>query len=291
MRDTMNQVAQMVTEMTGYTAEVVTILRNNGTERIGIKFGEDSISPIIYPTEEELSTLDAEKIAKHLVEQYRYAVNKTPVINQIIVTSKAYILKNVYWKLIGTDANKELLQDIPSKQLCDMSAVYRVTVMKEDDQEGSYQLTNQVMEHAGLTLEEVDKAAMENTRKFGCFFTGMQDMIEELALGTKAKGKEITEISTGELYVLTNDRKIFGSAIILYNDILEQISKVASGEYFILPSSVHEVLIIKPMEGSKEVSELRNIVNEINASQVAPDEVLTGNVYRYNPDKKELEIA
>lgn len=62
------------------------------------------------------------------------------------------------------------------------------------------------------------------------------------------------------------------------------------GDYFVLPSSVHEVMVI-PDNGEADYRELRDMVNEINGTQVPPDEVLTGEVYSYDKESRQLMFA
>ena len=92
------------------------------------------------------------------------------------------------------------------------------------------------------------------------------------------------------MYVLTNKDNSFGAAAMLYTGMLEKAAEaIQEDRIFILPSSVHEVLLV-PDRGDFTSEQLREMVTEINATQVAPDEVLTDNVYEYDARKKELTM-
>lgn len=92
------------------------------------------------------------------------------------------------------------------------------------------------------------------------------------------------------MYVLTNDRTLNGAAALFYPGVQEMVAEKMQGDYFVLPSSVHEVLIV-PDDGNMDFKELREMVKEVNGTQVQPDEVLTGEVYSYDRQNKKLMVA
>ena len=91
------------------------------------------------------------------------------------------------------------------------------------------------------------------------------------------------------LYVLSNRLRSFGAAAVLYEERLEMIGEVLGENYYVLPSSVHEVIIIPESDapGQKKLSE---IVTEINETQVDDEEVLSNNAYYYDREKRELVL-
>lgn len=83
------------------------------------------------------------------------------------------------------------------------------------------------------------------------------------------------------MYVLTNLKKINGASCLLYNNVLSQISNTLNSDYYILPSSIHEIIII-PAEDNSRYQELSDMVSNINASQLAYEEILSDHVYFYS---------
>ena len=80
--------------------------------------------------------------------------------------------------------------------------------------------------------------------------------------------------------VLSNTRRIDGAVCILYPGVLESLAREEGHDLYILPSSMHEVILL-PDTGAPSAEELKRMVREVNDTQVAPEEVLSGNVYRY----------
>lgn len=88
---------------------------------------------------------------------------------------------------------------------------------------------------------------------------------------------------TGEdiLYVLTNSSRVNGAACILYDNLLKKFANDVHSDLYILPSSVHEVIIV-PKKNAFDKSELADMVREVNEQGVSQDEILSDNVYEYN---------
>ena len=82
----------------------------------------------------------------------------------------------------------------------------------------------------------------------------------------------------------------FGAACMLYENIFTFISRDLSQDFFILPSSIHEVILL-PDTGEFSADTLREMVTEINREHVMPFEVLSDNVYHYSGRDRSLEVA
>ena len=95
---------------------------------------------------------------------------------------------------------------------------------------------------------------------------------------------------SNEMLVITNKSRIHGASTILHKDTLERLANIFKHDYFVLPSSVHELISVKAMDDA-DVEGLKAMVTEINSTQVAPDEVLSDSVYRYSIATGELTIA
>ena len=91
------------------------------------------------------------------------------------------------------------------------------------------------------------------------------------------------------MYVLTNTAKIDGATVILYSNLLQEIGEATQSRFFILPNSIHEVILMK--DSGENVKELRRVVMEINRTQVAPEDVLSDEVYSYDYIEQKLAMA
>lgn len=146
----------------------------------------------------------------------------------------------------------------------------------------------------GFTEAKIEEAAKENMRKDGPVLLRMGDLTEAMMFGRKdpdnlldsaffqSDDPKLPGMEPGnglDLFVLTNKEKLFGAVYLADKDLHDRLYK-AFGEYYILPSSVHEVLILPNRQPSAyDAGELRGMVREVNLTQVAENEVLSNNIY------------
>lgn len=94
------------------------------------------------------------------------------------------------------------------------------------------------------------------------------------------------EDSQDTIFVLKNNTMVNGAAEILNDDTRQEIAEKI-GDFYVLPSCIHETIII-PKDAGMELDELEHMVQEVNYTQVAPDERLSDHVYEYDAKEHEL---
>ena len=99
--------------------------------------------------------------------------------------------------------------------------------------------------------------------------------------------EEPEEVASDVMYVLTNRLRSHGAAAVLYEGCLEKIAAELACNYYVLPSSIHEVILTPDRHGFS-YEELSSMVKEINESQVREEEVLSDHAYYYDRNRKEL---
>ena len=92
------------------------------------------------------------------------------------------------------------------------------------------------------------------------------------------------------MYVCTNTMKLNGAGTILYTGLLQEFADRVGSDVFILPSSIHEMILI-PANEYCDVDYLKDMVRTVNATEVAPEEILSDNVYYYNRLTDRVELA
>lgn len=152
---------------------------------------------------------------------------------------------------------------------------------------GTIQIYNGHCDMWGIDEEELFRVAEENTPRI-CPATekSMLELMKELMI----KVPEEEERESPEMYILSNEAKIWGAVAMLYPQRLEWIAEKLRANLYILPSSVHETLVV-PARGNTEPNELVAMVREVNTSVVLADEILSDNVYFYDKELKELKAV
>ena len=206
------------------------------------------------------------------------------------------VLANVVLQALGRKRNRQLLKSHPHITLLDLAGIFRVPVGPYKRNSLSTMLiTNQIVEKLGLTIDELTEAARKNTvAKFGIEFENAHRMglCSLLHHPWTPKPFETASMSETGLYVLTTGIRVNGAALILLPDILEKIGEKAGMDYYLIPSSIHELLIARD-DGLVTPKLLKEIVYEGNRTDavIKQEDVLSDNIYFYSRAKKSLKIA
>ena len=193
----------------------------------------------------------------------------------------------ICYRLVGRDRNRELLEDMPHVGFLDMAVCFFYAYQDEAFGEGSIPVHNPHMEAWETDTAELFALARRNTRRlFPWECRTLEEVLDEL------DGPSVQEDGwIGlPLRVLSNDRRAYGAACLLYPGVLEGIAEKEGCSFYILPSSVHEVILL-PDDGEIVPDELKKMVAEVNRSYVAAEEVLTDSIYYFNMQKKEVVVA
>lgn len=142
-------------------------------------------------------------------------------------------------------------------------------------------VTNDMAAELHIAGSDIVSAAMRNGQAEPYTIAKVSDF-----LGLEADDG-ITDVP---LYVMTTQSAMYGAPVILDPDAREAAAKALGGDYFVLPSSVHEVLLM-PDNGTVSANDLRGLVREVNATAVRPQDRLSGEVYRYDMHDKRIRTA
>lgn len=149
----------------------------------------------------------------------------------------------------------------------------------------SVKVTNVMLEVAGLTREEVFEIAEKRARE-KIAICNMSDF-SFLLDGFNFKSVEEIEIDNDDdtplMLTLSNLNQCYGAAAIVFDDVLEMIREKLGCDYYILPSSIHEVIVLKAFNA--DTDEINNMITEINETQVDPRERLSNHFYIYSKEK------
>lgn len=211
----------------------------------------------------------------------------------------------IIFRLINTEKNKELLLDVPHREFLDLSLVFAVLVEADNDGTAVMLIKDLHMRQWKVTKEQLWNVAKENTKRLlpaECF--GMNFAVYEL-LSRSTPGEhdrenllrrtwhiheELELPEKDKMYVLSNKLKNYGAACIAYPYILDMLAGVLKENFYVLPSSVHEVIIV-PESSRIRQSELERMVREINETQVPEEEILSNHAYFYYAQEGKLQLG
>jgi len=279
---------------------------NRELQGISILQRGTSISPSVYLEDyykEYQSGKSINEIATEIV-----SISKQRKHNMV---SMAENLQDYQWvkprlrvKLINYDRNEKLLQTSPHERILDLAIIPYVVLMQEEDI-----MTTRVpltlLTTWGIDQATVLKVAKENTlmmnpvvmeemtdfilhmmlREFNAMESDREDDREAMLkalLGKDTKDKE--------MYIMTNERNLDGAYAAFQTKELAVLSdKIGTGKLYILPSSIHELIAIPAAD--IEPDKLRDMVKDINCTQVPEEDFLSDTIYEYDRLSNQVRIV
>nr|WP_302142573.1 DUF5688 family protein [uncultured Schaedlerella sp.] len=263
-----------------YSLSWNTVHKNNVTKK-GLMISEEGslVSLSVYfdqPYQEYLGGRPLSDISREIIEMN--VERCCPDVSALPLKDYGKMKEKLRVRLVGREQNEAYLEEGPYK-LHPMGAEILYAELGNSS-EGAMRMhvTHQNLQEWDVPVQGAFEAALENSqREEGVQFQSMTAVTASI-LGAESPEEETFDKK--DIYVLTNQSRDHGAAVLLYPGVLEDVHKKMEGDYYILPSSLHEVLIL-----SKEVgftpAELRKMVVEVNREQVDPEEQLGNDVYEF----------
>lgn len=270
-----------------YEIRVIRVTKNNGVELTGVAMirREDSVFPTIYLEglyQEYLRGEEIDSLAGRIVnchEEQSMALD----LDMDFFQDYGSVKDRIFYKLVNFAENKKFLADAPHLCWHDLAIVFYYALKDEVMAGASITINRQHMLMWKQNADSLFRTAERNTKRY----------MPELLVSIRELVADVTGITVqGEddlpMYVLTNKDKRFGASAMLYSERMGELAEKLGGDLLILPSSVHEVLLL-PDDHCQDYSFYRRMVSEVNRTQVEPEEVLSYGLYRYNRTSAEIE--
>lgn len=256
------------------------VTKNNGHKKVGITISQTGVnlSPTIYLEDYYKGYMEGDLIEEivmqilDLYEKVRFETNW----DTSNLTNYEHVKENIVYKLVHLEKNHKMLEDVPYEQFLDLAQVCYVLLEVKGCGTATILITNKLLGLWGVGKEDVFARARENTQNIlPVQFYNMQCVIQKLS------GETPNTIAGDGMYFLSNTRGNLGAAALLYEGVLEKIANYLDEDYYIIPSSVHEVIIL-PVSFMESREYLDELIQEVNAHHVETDEVLSDHAYYYD---------
>ena len=191
-------------------------------------------------------------------------------------------------KLVGRERNKEFLEGVPYVPYLDLAIVFYVRVENPLMGTGSVLVKDGMRDEWGIDDDELLKVALTNVKdnnpiEFTHIYTVLSSMIPE------GKGEEVKGIFDDRnvpMYVASNSEKIWGAVAILFDNELGNFADKLGEDLIILPCSIHEIIVLPAKDA--DIDSLKQIVVEINNTQLGRDIILSDSVYYFNRENRRV---
>ncbi|MCR5527298.1 MAG: DUF5688 family protein [Lachnospiraceae bacterium] len=284
-----DKVVEDMSEICGPEFEVkkMSVTKNNSVELNGISIREKDavVAPTIY--------LDSmyEKYAEGMmsvaeVENDILRIYKTRgSLNVDVVglfSDFSRVKERIRVRLINKEANEELLKDVPHEDFLDLAVIY---IVDFSDFEGCIIIRNSHLQYWDVDFEDIKNIAESNMKTYDdVVVKRFGDIVSELS-----QGNDDGDIYDGLMYIMTNSRYTFGASGMLNKEKLSEIAEDLGRGFYLLPSSVHEIIIVPDSDDIDE-EYMHDMVKSINRSEVSKEDFLSDSVYYFGYDADDVVI-
>lgn len=286
-KETMQQlILEALTKKLGdsYHISIQKVLKTN-VKLDGLTILQDgkNVTPTIYldPFYKDLEKgTSLEDVVNGILQTYSEAKIHPGHFDITAIRDFDYIKDKLYAELINRHSNNELLQDVPHKQfLDDFAVIVRCSVEMTAEGSASFLVHNNHLKMWQVEQEYLISHAVQNTRKlFGVDLAPMEIFMQKLC----PEMAVCNDFPKPPLWVMTNNRKLAGAATAMFDDVLRDFAR-EHGNFYVIFSSVHEVLLVLTPDNS-DIDAITRMNQEVNATQVAEDEILGTKAYYYCRD-------
>lgn len=231
------------------------------------------------------------KVLEGICDEYWSTLDHTGYKDKIIneITNFNDIKDHITCRLVNRAMNQVLLDTMPHENyLGEFAVIYSVIIKQEDEGVQSVRITNSLMNHWKISSHDLYELALNNTVKlFPKVSMPMEDVIRNM-IGAPMPERE-AEVDM--MYILTNEQGINGATVLLYPGLLKEfLSQYGIKEryLYILPSSIHEVILV-PTENLSMTENYRQMVRDVNNSEVAADEILSNQIIIYDCNEDTIQ--
>lgn len=285
-----------------YTVTIREVTKNNSKKYdcIYIMPDNENISPAIYVDtyyKEYQMGRDLESVVIKIIDFYfsSKADGSNRLYNLSDIDNYDKVKERIVARMVNRDMNEEMLLTCPHKEILDFAITFHYLVPnseKSHENEASVRINDEIFNLWNVDFEEFANRAFENTiRLEPPTFTPMAKVLDRIASKLKFVRNEVEkEIRYKcDAFVLSNNSGFYGSTAMLYNGLLREIASAFDDNLLLLPSSVHEMLVVR-FEDKSVLPQYLKMVEQVNDTQLEVTDLLSYNIYVYDKNEDKIKI-
>lgn len=250
-----------------------TIIKNNNVRIPCLKVNDNNsrVQKIIYIDKAYESFINGISMSNILHKLENVITSNNPNIDVSFYRNFDDTMNKIIPKLINREANREFLKSVPHMNYGDLAVIFTAKVTED----GYITVKNEHADNWGVKDTVLMEVAVHNVKSNYKLTT-----FDEIFPG----------IGLNDFYILTNKQSVYGASSILNPVVMDLVSHELGGDLIIIPSSVHETIVL-PINGNIELGkELNMMIREVNATELSQEEILSDHAYKYNSKTHELYI-
>lgn len=258
----------MPEEYAGYDVKLERVTKINHTKECFYIRPDDktSVVPNLYVDDLYNAYLKGKSFEETMRMAVQYYIDGLKMGKEFAVGMNDAIHEgNIVFQLINSNRNFGMLKDKPHRKWLNLTIIYRAVITTQGEGFYSTVITNDIARSNGWDEEDLYRMAMKNAPMLLPL-----DMLDV----------------TDSFLILTNEYRTMGAATVLYENILEELADDYDDNLYLIPSSIHEMLVLPA--GEHDSQGLKNILMECNRNVLDVHEILSDTVYCYEKDSRRI---
>ena len=253
-----------------------------GYEGLSVRIDDNTASPVIDLDSLYLSFCRGETV-ESLAKKISLRLDHFSLdgVRASDLSDPDFVIPRLYCSVIDAAGNENVLKTCPHELIADLAVIPRCRITDS----ASFLVTNDQMHSLRLSGEEIMAQAHMNDHKQGYSCRGITEVIRELMKDEEISGEMSEGLPVAEdpdsMYVLSKNSGMDGASAVTDRSFLRSVHDRLGEDFYILPSSRHEVLAI-PYSHSPGIDELKEMVRSVNLNEVDPSDKLSDQVYFFN---------
>ena len=272
-----------INEGSDCSVQIIPMVKNNQVIMEGLQISnmQKNHAPVIYLENfYEIFSMgtDLSEVMEAIAHVYEESKTVKGYIEPEKITNFVEMKDRIILRLVNREMNKDMLVHCPHRLMNDLAVTYRVLAGKNEDGISTFLVSNELMNEWDVDEAQLYALACENSL---CLFPPVIEKIHEMM--QNSFGIEWSRLHPGgyEMYILTNDIKINGASAVCYSDALEWFAKKMKSDFYIIPSSIHEMLLLT-VDADIDPKHIQSVIHDVNRSVVLEEEILSDNLYFYS---------
>lgn len=274
------------------TVSINTVQKNNGVKLSGLCIRDRDINaaPTIYMEpyyERYIQGRDIYDIADDIIEIYTEHALDSDFDTDFYMNYER-VKDNIFCRLINYEMNKELLEEVPYGRFFDLAIVPYYAVNDARLGEASILIRNSHLDIWKAKPESVVECGILNTQKKVEFcITPIIDLLMKERVQCELTRNE--KCLETDMQVVTSRNRLYGATYLIYKEKLMELADLLGGDYYIIPSSIHELIVLPATDNITEHT-INDMIEQVNASELDREEVLSNHVYMFVKDEQVLKF-
>jgi len=278
-----------------YDIRINHVVKNNGVKLDGIVIlkKEEKAAPTIYINEYFNQYQEGRNMDSIVKEIIQITMEEEKNFKRTIIPENLsfdYMKNKIIYRLVNYEKNKSELEKVPHIRYLDLAITFHCLVKWEKVEIGTIRIHKEMMNQWEVETKDLWELAKKNTPKlFPIQIRSMNEVIADILKQEVGSVPLDSNSLQSEMYIFTNKSGINGASVLLYENAISNFACSNHSDFYILPSSIHEVILI-PFQQNFSQNELNNMVNDVNNTEVSTEDVLSNRVYIYHRNKNAIEM-